>query len=72
MEQIVICRDEMERVIMFFGSRIDFWQDLYQQALGPDSSGHRVYAARQIAVWQALQNNATTVFSKYIDVRKDL
>ena len=60
-EEVTIVENEMEWIKLWFEHQIKVWEDRKMRRI---SSGHRVFAAKQVWIWKKFLSDARQTFSE--------
>jgi hypothetical protein len=66
-EEVMIVENEMTGIKLWFEHQIQVWEDRKQRST---SSGHRVFAAKQVWVWMTFLSDASKFFTEAVLQRK--
>jgi hypothetical protein len=60
-EEVMIVENEMTWIKLWFEHQIQVWEDRKKRST---SSGHRVFAAKQVGMWRTFLSDACESFTK--------
>ena len=63
-EEVTILENEMVWIKLWFEHQIEVWEDREKRST---SSGHRIFAAKQVWVWKRFLSDARQSFANAVD-----
>jgi hypothetical protein len=66
-EEVMIVENEMTWIKLWFQHQIEVWEDRKKRST---TSGHRVFAAKQVGVWKTFLSDASRSFTEVLLQKK--